>query len=364
MKKILFVNSGFGPGGAEHQCAQLMSMLVDEGYDVTTLTFEDIPDHYHIDERVHRMHISKGKSLWRKLLKLEWKILTTNADVVFGFSQRMSVLSLFPLLFRPSIKAIACERNCTIGEPTIFEKILMKTQVYRRADIVVPNSFSQGRYLASKMPCLKDKIKVVTNYTELDTYHVVPIQQHNELRIGLFCRIEAQKNFHGFIELINILRHKTDTKFEVEWYGANTFVSDNQTQYYNEGIELINKYGLKDIIKIMGPTNEVSRLIPTFDALCLPSFKEGFSNSISEYICCGRPVLCSDVSDNSVMVHDGENGFLFDPNDINSMVSAFEKFLGLSISERLKKCQRSREIAEVLFDKQKFIKSYIEIIEN
>lgn len=364
MKKILFVNSGFGPGGAEHQCTQLMEMLADVGYEVSTVTFEDIPDHYKLSEKVSRKRIAPGKPLWQKMLALEWYLLTTKTEVVFGFSQRMSVLTLFPMLFRPSIKSVACERNCTIGTPTIFEKILMKTQIYRRADVVVPNSYSQGQYLANKMPCLKNRIKVVTNYTELDTYNFQPLENHKITRIGLFCRLEAQKNFHGFIKMVDALCKQTDQEFVVEWYGANQFVSSSQTEYFNEGIDLIKKLGLQDKIKIMGPTNKVSELIPSFDVLCLPSFKEGFSNSISEYICCGRPVLCSDVSDNSVMVHDGENGFLFDPNDQNSMVGAFLKYLNTSQIERTSMCERSRQIAEELFNKKKFGDSYIEIIEK
>lgn len=32
---------------------------------------------------------------------------------------------------------------------------------------------------------------------------------------------------------------------------------------------------------------------------------------------CGRPVLCGNVSDNSLMVHDTHNVFLFNPQDVN-----------------------------------------------
>ena len=97
--------------------------------------------------------------------------------------------------------------------------------------------------------------------------------------------------------------------------------------------------------------------------MCLPSLHEGFSNSISEYICCGRPVICSDVSDNSVMVHDGENGFLFDPLNVESIMEAFVRYFDISFEQRDKMGVRSREIAESLFDKDKFIESYIKLIE-
>lgn len=40
---------------------------------------------------------------------------------------------------------ISSERNFTIGSPDKFEKILMKTGIYRRANYIVSNNFSQGR---------------------------------------------------------------------------------------------------------------------------------------------------------------------------------------------------------------------------
>lgn len=75
-------------------------------------------------------------------------------------------------------------------------------------------------------------------------------------------------------------------------------------------------------------------------------------------------MLVSDVSDNSLMVHEGEFGFLFDPNKTDSIVSAFEKFLTLDRTQIEEMGKRSREIAEKLFDKNEFIESYVNLIEK
>lgn len=364
MKRILFISNGFGPGGAERQCVQLFDMLIDRGYHVDVLTFEDIPDHYPLPLKVKRVRLAQNKALWRKLLSVELHLLFAKADVIFAYSQRMSVLTLFPMLFRPDIKVISSERNFTIDSPTIFEKILFKTKVYKRADYIVPNSYSQGRYLSKKMPSLTKKIKVITNYTQLDSYKYKPVEIHGDIKIGLFCRLEKQKNFHGFIKMLSILIPRIKKEIHVDWYGANTFASDAQKRYYEEGVKMIREYGLDDILTIKGVTNDVPELIPKYDVLCLPSFKEGFSNSISEYICCGRPVLCSDVSDNSMMVHNGENGFLFNPHDIESMTSAFERYINTTEEVKKDMCLKSRAIAEDLFDKNRFIDSYVELIEK
>ena len=107
MKRITIIGGSLGSGGAEHQCAQLMNMLVEKGYDVTFVSFTDVEDHYPTSPQIHRVHIGRGQSNKKRLLKLEWYILTVKTDVLLAFSQRMSVLSLFMMLFRPYVKVIS-----------------------------------------------------------------------------------------------------------------------------------------------------------------------------------------------------------------------------------------------------------------
>lgn len=366
MKRITFIGGSLASGGAEHQCAQLMNMLVEKGYDVSFVSFTDVEDHYQTSSDIHRVHIGQGKSNMVKLLMLEWYVLTVKTDVLIAFSQRMSVLSLFMMLFRPGIKVISSERNFTIGQPDLFEKILTKTGIYSRANYVVPNNYSQGSYLVKKMPGLRSKIRVITNYTEIDKYISSPVPNNDRTNIGIFCRFEKQKNFHKLLESLYVLNERTNYryKYHVDWYGNHTFSTEEQARYFDAGLQKIEDYRLTEYITIHNPTREVHKLIPTFDVMCLPSLHEGFSNSISEYICCGRPVICSDVSDNSVMVHNGENGFLFDPLNEESIMNAFIQYFETSKEDRIKMGQKSREIAEGLFDKDKFLKSYIELIES
>lgn len=363
MKKICFLGAGLGSGGAEHQCALLMNMLVDKGYDVSFASFSDIQDHYYVSPKVKRIWLGIGKSTKRKIIEIEKYMLMVRADVVVAFSQRMSTLALFPMLFRPNVKVISSERNFTIGLPDKFEKILIKTGIYRRADYIVPNNYSQGRYLAKKMPSIAKKIHVITNYTEIDVYSYSPLPNNDVVRVGIFSRFEQQKNFHRFIDMLGLLKERNINQFHVDWYGNYNFKTDLQKKYFEQGLHKIHDNDVSDMISIHEPSHEVAKLIPTFDVLCLPSLHEGFSNSISEYICCGRPVICSNVSDNNVMVHENENGFLFNPSNVQDMAQAFIRFFNTTKEQRYEMSLASRKIAERLFDKEKFINEYIKLIE-
>ena len=364
MKKILFIDSGFGSGGAEHQCSQLINMLIDKGYDVTCASFSEVPDHYYISPEVKRIKLALGASTKRKMIAVEKYLLSTNADVVFAFSQRLSCLTLFPMLLRPHIKVISSERNYTIGAPDKWEKILMKSGIYRRSNYIVPNNYSQGRYLTEKAPYLKNKIHVITNYTDTKTYVSTPVPNNDIVKIGIFCRFEEQKNFHRLLDALYVLNQRERYQYHIDWYGNHNFKTPAQKEYFETGSQKIKDYKLEEYLTIHEPTKEVDKLIPTFDVMCLPSLHEGFSNSISAYICGGRPVICSNVSDNSVMVHEGENGFLFDPLNVESIVNAFCKYFDTSKEQRVAMGEASRKIAESLFDKEKFIESYIKLIEE
>lgn len=363
MKRIVFIGSGLSSGGAEHQCAQLMNMLTERGYDVTYASFGDVEDHYYVSPKVRRIQLAQEKSTAKKVIAVEWYLIRVRADVVFAFSQRLSCLTLFPLLLRPRVKVISGERNFTVSAPDKFEKILIKTGIYRRANYVVPNNYSQGQYLSKIMPAISRKIHVITNYTDIDLYKNSLLPNNSLPRIGIFCRFEEQKNFLRLLDALNVLNQRYDYKYHIDWYGNHSFKTESQIKYFKEGLLKIKKFQLEECLTIHEPTKDVSKLIPTFDVMCLPSLHEGFSNSISEYICCGRPVICSDVSDNHVMVHEGENGFLFNPLDVEDIVRAFEKFFSASKEKRIAMGMKSREIAESLFSKERFISDYIKLIE-
>lgn len=363
MKRILYVGTSLGSGGAEHQVSILMNTLVERGYNVTIATYVDIPDHYEISPLINRVRIAPHKRNILKLLALEKYLLTTQVDVVFAFSHRDSVSVLLPMLIRRKVKVICGERNFTIGKPSLVENILHTTGLYRRANYIVPNNYSQGRLL-SKNQHISEKIRVITNYTDVETYNVSPIP-HNEIRkIGIFGRCEEQKNLHRFIEALNILNQQGYTNYHIDWYGNHKFKNIKQISYFAEAKRMVDTYKLESYITFHDPIPNVSAIIPTFDIMCLPSLYEGFSNSISEYICCGRPVICSDVSDNSLMVHDGENGYLFNPLSVNSIVDSFLRYFNSDNILIDYMGKKSREIALSLFDKNRFIESYIKLIES
>ncbi len=361
-KKITLFIATMSSGGAEHQLSILARGLLERGYDVTLVTFGSAEDHYALPEGIHRLRLRHNGRSVSKLFAIYGYFFRVRTNCVISFGARENFFCLIPLLFRPKIKVLAGERGVSFKGLTFYKKVNYSF-LYKRANYIVPNSFSQRDEIVSIAPKYDTKIKVITNYTDINTYNSVPKEESIPLRIGVFARYSEQKNYRRFAKVTQSLKASAPIAFHIDWYGnQRKGVKETNPDYLIfEG--LVKMYEIEDVLSLHDHIKDVDQVMPSYDMLCLPSLAEGFSNSISEYICCGRPVLASNVADNPVMVHDGVNGFLFDPMDEENMLRVFQKFLALSPEIRLSMGHKSRSIAESLFDYDKFINSYVGLIE-
>lgn len=362
MKKVTLFIASLTSGGAEHQIAFLSDFLAERGYDVSLVTYSEIGDHYYVNEKVKRVRLAENKPIWMKLLFIFTFFIKLKTDCVISFGTRDNCFCLIPLLFRPKVKCVVSERCAFFGKMK-WHQYLNYYFLYKRATRIVTNSYAQKKDIIKAYPKYEKKILTITNYTDINLYHVVNCPSNDRIRIGIFCRYVPQKNCERFVKVVKILKQKAPAPFHIDWYG-NKKTGDRENNYYTHIENLLREYEICDVITLNDHTKEVAKLIPTFDALCLPSLIEGFSNSISEYICSGKPVLCSDVADNGIMVKNGVNGFLFNPYDVNSMVDSFLRFFSLSEIERTNMGKESRALAEKLFNKDKFVQQYIDLIES
>ena len=365
MKKITCFTESLGGGGAEHQMVILAGMLAEKGYDVTIVTYADVPDHYSVPDGVNRIKIAEGKSAIKKNFAVFSYFIKEKTDCVISYRKMCNIRALVPLSFRGKrVKVICSERNTTTGKPD-FERRLMVHVLYNRADYIVPNSESQTQYMRKENPRLIYKLRTIHNYTDLQHFTVcnLPMTQ-NVLKIAVFARYSKQKNPILFAEALAELKTKTNRAFQVHWYGSQVGVNNGFNNDYLAVKSKVEELGIDDVLKLHPAVKDTYALMGDYHAVCLPSLYEGFSNSIAEAICCGKPMLVSDVADNGIMVHDGENGFLFDPKYTDSICDAFLRFFALSSGDLIRMASESRRIAETIFDKERFISQYTDLIES
>ena len=100
------------------------------------------------------------------------------------------------------------------------------------------------------------------------------------------------------------------------------------------------------------------------DSLILPSFSDPSPLSIVEACCCGLPLLISNRCGNhyETMI-EGENGFMFDPDNTKQIRSAFETLLSCRKKWPLMG-NKSRQIFKENFKQDIIVKQFIEMLEN
>ena len=371
MSHVTCFTESLGGGGAEHQMVILAGMLAENGYDVSLVTYASLPDHYSTPAGVKRIDIGRTQIKGRKLkaivkiLKCFHYFLWLKTDCVIAYRQCANLRVLPPMFFRrrKKVRVICSDRNTSLT--VSFKHKMLLFFLYKRADYIVPNSRTETDFIAHYKPQLIPKLRTIHNYTDLQQFATSSMPKNLEtIKIAIFSRYSSQKNPIGFAKAMRELKGKTSQHFEVHWYGAQMEANGGYDNAYLAARQAVVDYEVEDEIKLIPAVKNPAALMGDYHVVCLPSLYEGFSNSIAEGICSGKPMLVSDVSDNSVMVHEGENGFLFDPNDSDGICNAFLKFFNLSYNEMLRMAGRSREIAEDLFDREHFIKQYIVLIEK
>lgn len=359
MEKILCFIDSLGPGGAQRQLVELSSFLKEEGYDVTVACYHE--NRFYVDQlKRHNVPYVFWEEAGKTTLRI-WHIARflrrIRPDVVIAYLETPSICACIAGLFNHRFKLIVSERS-TNQYTRLKDRI--RFNLFRRADYVVPNAYAQEEYIKETFPFLTDKVVTISNFVDLD-YFVPPIDRKRRVipEVLVVASIWAPKNTLGFIDAVFALKQK-GYKFHISWYGLN----ERNKAYCDICQNKIKNLGIGDCIILKEKTNYIFDCYQNADYFCLPSFYEGTPNVICEAMACGLPVACSDVCDNSRYVIEGENGFLFNPKDTDSIVAAFERMFALSDFEYGRYGRRSREWAEHKLSKESFVNSYIRLIEE
>lgn len=359
MSKIILFTDSLGAGGAQRQLVGLTSLLKSAGHEVFVLT-------YHKDEfyapfldsnDVKHEILSNANGTFKRIAKVCHYIKRERPDILISYQEIPSLIACIAKIFNPKVKLIVSERNTT---QVITKNEMIRFFLYRWANAIVPNSYSQEKFIKSHYPNLANKVTTITNFVDLEKFAVDKQRTKGEKpTIMVAASIFSSKNTLGFIEAIRLIKDKR-LNFSIKWYGY----SERNIDYFNQCIKKIKEYGIEEYIQLLPKTQNIKRCYEETDFFCLPSFFEGTPNVICEAISCGCPVLCSDVCDNSIYVHEGMNGTLFNPRSPESIAIAIERILSINEKQYIEYSKNSRKIAEEKLSAKTFLKKYEEVINN
>ena len=358
-KKILCLIDTLGFGGAERQMIGLTLYLKQRDYHVDLVTYTDhnfyteLEGKYGLDSlTLHPRDnkLSKLWSIWRLIQREEY-------DVVIAYKNGPTVIGCLLKMLGGKFRLIVSERNTT-QQLTRRERI--KFWFYNKADYVVPNSFSQERFIKENFPQLSSKTITITNFTDTNYFTPVHQEENHSLIILTAARIAKQKNVLNYIDAAYKVKGMgLNVKFH--WYGN---VQSGEEIYGEACQKKIEDLQMDDFFTFHPASTSIVKEYQSCDIFCLPSCYEGYPNVLCEAMSCGKPVLCSRICDNPFIVEEGKNGLMFNPLDIDDIVEKIVMLCRKSQQQRLTMGIRSREIAEEKFSEIAFVDKYIKLIEG
>ena len=220
MKKILCFIDSLGAGGAQRQLVGLACFLKERGYDVTVACYHDNP--FFADQLlstgVTYQFLEKAKKTTFRLWHIARYFRKLKPDVVIAYQETPSICACVAKMFNHGFKLIVSERSTT-QHTGRNERI--RFNLFRLADYVVPNAYSQESYIKTTFSKLANKTITIPNFVDLQHF-VPPLEQHRREvpEIMIAASIWAPKNTLGFIDAVAALKAKKYL-FHISWYGKN-----------------------------------------------------------------------------------------------------------------------------------------------
>jgi glycosyltransferase involved in cell wall biosynthesis len=377
--KILFIHTDLMQGGSANQITSLAAATSKRGHEVIFLTYYNHLDYDFYVERLENCNIlrirlncrdkTKNEShKFKKLLfkvKSLWKIRRfirkSSYDAVVSFLPEPDFINICSAYPFKKWKIVIGERS---ADPNTPKEIAFYRKFYRFADSIVTNSKKNWEIINKRRQVVReDKQHVI--YNSVDTDYFKPdenyIYRHDEkLRIVVLGRYTVAKNLDNLVKAVSLLRAEEKKQLEISWYGH---IQNHQSQLlYDKAFALIDKYCLQETVRLNNHPANSYEMILNADAVGLFSIFEGLPNAVCEGMSCGKPIIMTDVSDAKHFVQTDVNGILIGNTDAESISKGLSALLTLSVEKLQLMGKKSRELAEQLFDAEKAVEQYLDLL--
>lgn len=361
--RILFLtpNLGSGGGGAERQIVTVACALKKRGLDCEFLCYCEGDFYAPILEK-------KGISIqWllqpqyvKRTCSVRQFIRKGHYDAVISFLQTPGFLNCFSAVGGKKWKVITGERSSVQGFfSTRKGRLYCKFQ--RFSDAIVCNSDNARQMWVRHNPHYSNKLKVIYNAVSLQPITSVYVPRRDgRLHVVVAASYQYLKNPIGLIKALSLLPKNERSCLSVDWYGKFE-VEGGDAKAYCESLQLIETYGLQDVITLHGPCSDIQNKMNEADVVGLFSMLEGLPNAVCEAMTIGKPIIMTKVSDYKTLV-DVSNGFLCEWDDPLSIANAIKSALSVDNDDLLRMGASSRLKAMKLFSEENVAEQWIQLL--
>lgn len=320
---LTFVTATLTSGGSERVMSIVANKMQERGYEVEIVCLNDQIVFYPINKDIKITHVeveSGTKSLPKKLWWFRKYIKQTQPDVVIAFMVSVYTVTLLALM-GVDIPVISSVRNDP-AYSNLRKKITRKILLPRSAHVVVQTQ--QIKQFFSKN--IQKMTTVIYNPVNERVFETT----YDNDNQGLMMKDERKNR----IISVGRLYPQKDQKTMIEAFAK---VSEKHPDWklviFGEGPErgalelLVERLKIQDKVFLPGKSENIIDELKKSKIFCLSSIYEGMSNALVEAICVGLPIVTTKVSGTEELIKDGENGFIVDIGDKDTMAMALTKVI-------------------------------------
>lgn len=189
--------------------------------------------------------------------------------------------------------------------------------VFKRVDIIICQGESWERLFQQILPPQHHhKLRVIPNWIDVEKYNfqkTKPATTNQELNVLFLSWVIKDK---GIFDLIDAASQLPDNKLKYTIAGKGADLEKSK--------ELVASFGLEDKFDFLGWVvgDAKMELLQTADIYVLPSYFEGYPNSLMEAMASGIASVSTDVGSIPDLIKDDKTGIIIKPGDSKALADA------------------------------------------
>ena len=356
MRVVLLIDN-LGSGGAQRQITTLAKALILKGFNVT-LVYYGNSEHmlYMLKETnvsLAKVDYPNYKNSIVRFFSIQKMIWSVRPDVLISYLDMPNKLAGVYKFLNKNCYWIASERNVNFGGgyQTLWRRFLFKL-----ANVVVPNSYTQEKWLLDYNVVPKEKLKVIWNGVSEEFFQLYnrPIEKKNFFSMG---RLSYQKNPELLMAALNLLPSYVLNDEKFFWYGEEDPSALGSRQRLKEEVD-----NLALPLFFEPAIDDAKKVYIKHDCLILTSRFEGMPNVVLEAMASGVFVVATNIVDLPKIIGENERGILYKSECPVSLSKAIQLYLEMSEDEILKIKKAAYEYAKENFSTDILLRNYYNVI--
>ncbi|MDW8107134.1 MAG: glycosyltransferase [Armatimonadota bacterium] len=369
MKRLLFLITGLGYGGAETQLVRLASRLLQRGWSIQMVSmlplvaYADNLRNYGIP--VHTLKMRRKVPDPRAIGRFARIVRCFRPSVVHAFMVHANLLARVSRLFC-RIPVLICSARNT------YEGGWMREWAYRLTDPLCDMTtqvcrVGMERYIQRRL-APAHKIVYIPNGIEVNRFTPNPSLREairQQLGIGqafvwlTVGRLEPQKDYPNLLTAFRqvVSRATQPTQLLIVGQGPLRGMIERK----------VADLELSGAVQLLGVRTDIPALLSAADAFVLASSWEGMSNALLEAAAAALPIVATSVGGAPEIVAQ-QMGYLVPPRDADALAQAMLRLMALPEAERHAMGQAGRMHTMANFDLEKVVDEweqlYLQLLER